>query len=156
MKANNIIIFVALFFVGCHASPEIAEDDPNAMYPNVTEKEIIAKMQPEFYEALSGSGPAAMKISMALAKNILPTKGKVHPFEKWQRMAAENGYRSAQDAYAQTLWSKRNSGNYEYYSIRARYWAERAAAQGLEPSKELLKIFDAEILERSKNQLRKN
>jgi hypothetical protein len=150
IKISNLIIFIALILLGCNVSPEVAEKCPDALYSKITEQEILAKMQPEFYDALSGSGKAAMKISQELAKWILPVKGKIHPFEKWQRMGAENGYANAQHAYAQTLWSKRGHGKKEFYSIRAKYWAKRAADQGILQGKELLESFEAEEREEKK------
>lgn len=129
MKKNKCVLVGLLFSLNVIASP-------------VTEKEILINMKEQYVKALSGSGSAAMEISQALAEKILPQKNGIQPFEEWQRIAAENGYKNAQHAYAQTLWSKRKAS--QYYSLRARYWAQRAAVQGFEPAIELLKIFDNE------------
>ena len=129
MKKNKFVLVSLLFSLNVIANP-------------VTEKDILVKMKEQYVKALSGSGSAAMEISQALAEKILPQKNGIQPFEEWQRIAAENGYKNAQHAYAQTLWSKRKAS--KYYSIRARYWAERAAIQGFAPATELLKIFDNE------------
>jgi hypothetical protein len=107
-----------------------------------TEAEVLSHMKPALKAAMEGSGEAAMNISYALAREMGPVKSTIHPAEEWERIGAENGYANAQHAYAQTLWSRRKQG--EIYSMRARYWAKRAAAQNFLPAKELLDMFDTE------------
>jgi spore germination protein GerM len=151
MKLSNFLTISIVLLLNTNVTALARENSAANMFPLFTEEDILNEMRPQFYEALSGSGSAAMKISQALAEKILPQKNKTHPFEKWQQIAAENGYKNAQHAYAQTLWSKRNTGDKIYYSLRAKYWAKKAADQGFLPGKSLLESFEAEEREEKKS-----
>jgi hypothetical protein len=146
MNLNKFSAIILFLLLGCQEKPNtIVEEDPFLkLRPKFTEEQILNRMRPDFYEALSGNGKAAMNISFELSKWISPAKRKIHPFEKWQRIGAENGYANAQHAYAQTLWYKRDHGDKEFYSTRAKYWAKRAADQGFLPGKEALERMEAD------------
>jgi TPR repeat protein len=111
------LVVLATMVSACQRSP----DDP------VEPEGWIAKAK---FEELPALKVQAMKGSPSaarmLARHYMKLPDGENTFEFWSRIAAENGSAAGQWNYAVSLEKEKDSLS----RIRARFWIERAAAQG--------------------------